>query len=46
VNGHKVGEMGVLHPLVLHKFDIIYPVELLELNIEKIKTFALGEFVV
>ncbi|KAJ8130301.1 hypothetical protein O1611_g3329 [Lasiodiplodia mahajangana] len=30
----RVGEIGVLHPEVLHKFEIKYPVSVLELNLE------------
>ena len=32
--GHQVGAFGVVHPNVLDKFDIPYPVSALELNVE------------
>ncbi|KAI0195627.1 phenylalanyl-tRNA synthetase [Xylaria flabelliformis] len=32
--GHRIGELGVLHPEVLEKFEIKYPVSVLELNLE------------
>ncbi|KAK4464799.1 putative phenylalanyl-tRNA synthetase beta chain [Cladorrhinum samala] len=31
---HRVGELGVLHPSVLEKFDLRYPVSTLEVNVE------------
>ncbi|RWA12037.1 hypothetical protein EKO27_g3083 [Xylaria grammica] len=31
---HRIGEIGVLHPEVLDKFEIRYPVSVLELNLE------------
>lgn len=34
VKGQKVGEFGIVHPAVLEKFDIEYPVTALELNLE------------
>ncbi|KAI1741891.1 phenylalanyl-tRNA synthetase [Xylaria scruposa] len=32
--GRRIGELGVLHPEVLEKFEIKYPVSVLELNLE------------
>ncbi|KAH6890362.1 hypothetical protein B0T10DRAFT_316956 [Thelonectria olida] len=31
---HRIGEFGVLHPTVLEKFDLRYPVSTLEINVE------------
>ncbi|KAJ4288239.1 phenylalanine--tRNA ligase subunit beta [Collariella sp. IMI 366227] len=31
---HRIGELGVLHPSVLEKFDLRYPVSTLEINLE------------
>jgi phenylalanyl-tRNA synthetase beta chain len=31
---HTVGVFGILHPTVLEKFDLRYPVSTLEMNIE------------
>ncbi|KAI5460000.1 hypothetical protein BGZ63DRAFT_262960 [Mariannaea sp. PMI_226] len=31
---HRIGEFGVLHPTVLEKFDLKYPVSTLEINLE------------
>ena len=31
---HNIGAFGILHPTVLEKFDLKYPVSTLELNIE------------
>lgn len=39
INGVIVGHMGIVHPWTLNKFEIGFPVTLLELNIEKIKEF-------
>ena len=33
-SGQEVGAFGVVHPNVLDKFDIPYPVSALELNVE------------
>ncbi|KAK3995109.1 putative phenylalanyl-tRNA synthetase beta chain [Cladorrhinum sp. PSN332] len=33
-NLQRVGELGVLHPTVLEKFDLRYPVSTLEINLE------------
>jgi len=45
VKGIKVGVMGIVHPWTLGKFEIGYPITLLELNIQKIKKFD-NEFVI
>lgn len=31
---YKIGEFGILHPSVLQKFELPYPVSTLELNLE------------
>lgn len=31
---HVIGSFGILHPTVLGKFDLKYPVSTLEINIE------------
>jgi phenylalanyl-tRNA synthetase beta chain len=33
-NGVKIGVFGIIHPLVLKKFDIHFPASSLEINIE------------
>jgi len=45
VAGEVVGVMGIVHPWTLGKFDIGYPITLLELNIQKIKKFE-TEFII
>jgi len=45
VDGLVVGVMGIVHPWTLNKFDIGYPVTLLELNLELIKKFE-NEFII
>ena len=32
--GKDIGHLGVLHPEVLEKFELVYPVTALEINIE------------
>ena len=34
LNDQPCGEFGIIHPIVLKAFDIIYPVTALELSIE------------
>lgn len=34
LHGKKIGSMGVLHPEVLNKFEIMYPVTAIELDFE------------
>jgi len=31
---HVIGSFGILHPTVLEKYDLKYPVSVLEINIE------------
>ncbi|KAL6042202.1 phenylalanine--tRNA ligase [Balamuthia mandrillaris] len=43
LNGKKVGVFGIVHPVVLKNFDLVYPCSALELELEPFLALKLGK---